>query len=227
MNRRFELCNGLDRLKINWTEVQVEGILRYLDELLLWNPTHGLVGGAGGSREAPSDLVARHVLDSLAPLMVLTAGHPRTLADIGSGAGFPGIPLALFLPETQVTLVEKQERRCRFLRNAVAVLGLKERIEVEQGAMEHLKKRFDLVVLRAFGALPAVYSDLRALTSPGGRIAAYKGRRERATEEARRLEDLPDPPVEVEIFPLDVPFLKAERNLVLLNPYFPPRDCNF
>lgn len=218
MEKREQLCLGLDRLGISWGEEQIKGLLRYLDELLLWNPTHGLVSGEGGSREAPPDLVARHVLDSLAPLSHLQAGPHESLADIGSGAGFPGIPLALFMPETEISLVEKQGRRCNFLRNVVAVLGLKDRVRVEQGAMEKLERTFDIVTLRAFASVPAVYTDLKALTAPGGRIAAYKGIRQKAAEELQLLEKLAEPPRRAELLPLEVPFLDAERSLLLLFP---------
>ena len=214
MDRRVELRRGLEQLGIGGSKIQEEMILRYLDELLRWNPTHGLVGG----REMPPDLVARHILDSLAPLVYLKAGKHRSLADIGSGAGLPGIPLSLFLPNTQVTLVERQGRRCRFLENVVVALDLKGRVRVEQRAVEDMDGSFDLVTLRAFKALPTVYDDLRALTAIGGRVAAYKGRREKIDEELRRLKELPDPPSKVEILPLNIPFLKAERNLVLLTP---------
>ena len=218
MNKREELIRGLDLMEIPHSDVQINGVLKYLDELLLWNPTHGLVSGEGGSREAPPDLVARHILDSLAPLNHLLQGNSRTLGDIGSGAGFPGIPLALFMADTEVTLVEKQGRRCNFLRNAVAVLGLKDRVKVEQRAMEKLNFRFDIVSLRAFADVSAVYGDLRALTAPGGRIAAYKGQRIKAEQEIRRLEGAAEPPCRMELLPLDVPFLKAERTLLLISP---------
>ncbi len=219
MDQKTQLCEGLDRLEIPWTPAHIDLLLRFRDEIRLWNPTHGLISGEGGSREAPADLIPRHFLDALAPWRVLKEQAFRTILDVGSGAGFPGIPLALFLPEAQVVLVEKQKRRCDFLKNAVALLGLGSRVRVEQRAMEHLNETFDLVTLRAFSALPQVYGDLKRLTAPGGRIAAYKGTRENGEEEMAGLQGLGVAPEAMKLIPLQVPFLEAERHLLILDPW--------
>lgn len=218
MDQKAQLCEGLDRLGISWSQDQLKLLLQYRDELLLWNPTHGLISGEGGSRETPPDLIPRHFLDSLAPWPVLRSLSFRTLVDVGSGAGFPGIPLALFFPETRVVLVEKQKRRCDFLKNVVALLGLGQRVRVEQRAMENLNETFDLVTLRAFSALPPVFGDLERLTAPGGRIAAYKGTRVNGEEEREGLKNMGIVPAKMELIPLKVPFLEAERHLLLIDP---------
>lgn len=221
MDQKIQLCEGLDRLGIPWNQDQLNLLLRYRDELLLWNPTHGLIGGEGGSRETPSDLIPRHFLDSLAPWPILRPLSFRTILDVGSGAGFPGIPLALFFPEARVVLVEKQKRRCDFLKNVVALLGLTSRVRVEQRAMENLSETFDLVTLRAFAALPRVYGELKRLTAPGGKIAAYKGTRENGHEEMEGMKGLGVSPEGMTLIPLKVPFLEAERHLLLLDPWCP------
>ncbi|MDR1107586.1 MAG: 16S rRNA (guanine(527)-N(7))-methyltransferase RsmG, partial [Spirochaetaceae bacterium] len=189
---------------------------KYIEEIELFNPAWGLVGAADRR-----ELVVKHLLDSLAPLGLLrgflerpgAGGAPPALADVGSGAGLPGIPLAIALPECPVALIERKGRRAAFLRNTQAVLGLPN-LTVEEGPMEHAPPlRFRLVVFRAFRPLdPAILRGLFRLLEPGGVLAAYKGRR--AVLEAE-LDALPGAPAR-DIFPIAVPFLDEERHLVVL-----------
>jgi 16S rRNA (guanine527-N7)-methyltransferase len=189
-------------------------LARYIDEIELFNPAYGLV-----SVKSREELITRHILDSLAPLGII-AGLPelslpggRSLADVGSGAGLPGIPLAIALPEFRVTLIERMGRRAGFLRNTIAVLGL-DNAAVEEQEMEKAGPgRFGLICFRAFRPLePALLRALRRLLAPGGVIAAYKGRREAVEAEmaaagwAGSWDSLPCP----------VPGLKEERRLVIL-----------
>ncbi|MDR0402815.1 MAG: 16S rRNA (guanine(527)-N(7))-methyltransferase RsmG [Treponema sp.] len=193
---------------------------KYMDEIEALNPSRGLVKVSG--RE---ELVVKHILDSLAPLGhivrlsgVPAAGGPAFLrpefriADAGSGAGLPGIPLAICLPGARISLIERAARRADFLRNAAAVLGLSN-VTVEETEMEKAPPgRFDLVVFRAFRPLEqAVLKGLFRLLAPGGRLAAYKGTREKTEKEIAGL-----PPERREIYPLFVPFLNGERHFVVL-----------
>ncbi|MDR0377880.1 MAG: 16S rRNA (guanine(527)-N(7))-methyltransferase RsmG [Spirochaetaceae bacterium] len=191
----------------------------YIEEIERFNPLYSLVG-AKDRRE----LVIRHILDSLAPAGCLVrlldqnagtapgpAGPPR-IADVGSGAGLPGIPLAIALPEARFTLIERMGRRAGFLRNALAVLAL-ENAAVEEGMMEQAPpERFDLVVFRAFRPLekPVVKGLLRLLRD-GGRLAAYKGRRELIEAEMKAAGA---PAGTWEAVPYPAPFLNEERHLV-------------
>jgi 16S rRNA (guanine527-N7)-methyltransferase len=195
---------------------------RYIDEIERFNPAYGLVNVK--NRE---ELVIRHILDSLAPLAVIrglledppagTLGADMAgagqIADVGSGAGLPGIPLAIALPEFHVTLIERMGRRAGFLRNAAAVLAL-ENLTVEEVEMEKAAPaRFDLICFRAFRPLgPPLLKALGGLLRPRGVIAAYKGRREtvRAEMEAAGWAGPWD------CLPCGVPFLDEERHLVVL-----------
>ena len=144
------------------------------------------------------------------------------IADIGSGAGLPGIPLAICMPHAEFTLVERMGRRAGFLRNAIAVLSLSNVIVEEKDLFElacHLPetKRFDLAVFRAFKPLePALLKGIFRLLKPGGTIAAYKGRRKSAEEEMAQLEKPGRESLNREIIPLEVPFLNEERHLLLI-----------
>jgi len=180
-------------------------LLHYIEEIERFNPAYGLVKTADRD-----ELIVKHILDSLAPLIFLA--DSSFLADVGSGAGFPGIPLAICLPDVRVTLIERMGRRAGFLQNALAVLGLSN-CTVEETEMEKAAPaRFDTLSFRAFHPLsPELLKRLFRLLVPGGRLAAYKGRRDKTEAElaAAGLSDY-------RLIPLTVPFLDDERNLALI-----------
>ncbi len=191
-------------------------LLRYIEEIELFNPAYGLVGVADRQ-----ELVAKHILDSLAPLgeivrLLDAAGPGALLADAGSGAGLPGIPLAIALGSRSVTLIERMGRRVGFLRNTVAVLGLGN-VEIEQADVEKARPgRFALVVFRAFRPLePVLLQALFRLLAPGGTLAAYKAREEKVMEEMAPLAALVGG---WQAVTTPVPFLDEERRLVRIRP---------
>jgi len=192
------LREGLERLGIRHTAEQLATLGRYVDEIERWNPRYGMVRAAG------RELVVRHILDCLAALPWLRRNpHGRRMADMGSGAGLPGIPLAVFLEDCRITLVERSARRAGFLRNAAVLLGLPN-VEVLQKDLREIPglrespelrenpKRFDVVLFRAFAPLPGRIKDLMRVTAPDGIIVAYKGREERLRREIAELDALLD-----------------------------------
>ncbi|MFA6508064.1 MAG: 16S rRNA (guanine(527)-N(7))-methyltransferase RsmG [Treponemataceae bacterium] len=189
-------------------------LCRYIAEIELFNPAYGLVGA-----KDRDELVVKHILDSIAPLSALRDLLPPGLpivADAGSGAGLPGIPLAICMPDINFALLERMGRRVGFLNNVVAVLGLTnvdvEQTEVERGAAG----RYDLVTFRAFRPLdPPMLKALFRLLSPRGVLAAYKAREEKVAEEMSAIESLVGSWEEVET---PVPFLDEQRRLVSVRP---------
>ena len=210
------LSRGLAVLNLDPGEDRLPRLVKYIEEIELWNPAYGLVKAAG------DELVVKHILDSLAALPVLRKlGLPLDrVADLGSGAGLPGIPLALFLPESKLTLVERMEKRVRFLENQKARLGLAN-VQIVQAEAERVPGSFDLVTFRAFRPFSErkLFLGVTKLVPPGGAIAAYKGRLDTAREELAALST--DPilgpwAARAEVLPLSVPFLEEERCLVIL-----------
>ena len=166
------LDQGLDQLE--WPGDRV-ALRAFLAEVEAWNERLGLVSVNG-----PDDLVVRHVLDSLAPWKWLAelglspfGGTPaKSLADLGSGAGFPGIPLALTFPRAVTTLVERMERRAGFLETTLIALHRTD-VTVQQRTFEEVKDRFDLVTFRAvFPLEPKLVKKLLRLLNPGGVVVA-------------------------------------------------------
>ena len=184
----------------------------YIKELQLFNSAYNLVNT--GDRD---ELAVRHILDSLAPWKILESLVPAgaSCADIGSGGGLPGIPLAAAFPDRRFTLVERMDKRCAFLENCAAVLHLSN-ITVMQSEAERVPpESFDAAVFRAFRPLDRKMTNtLLALVKNGGYLAAYKAKMSSITEEMNSIQDIVK---EYKIEKLNVPYLNdTERNLVLI-----------
>jgi 16S rRNA (guanine527-N7)-methyltransferase len=135
--------------------------------------TQGVERGLLGPREVPR-LWDRHLLNC-AVVAELIEPRRGTLLDLGSGAGLPGLVLAMLLPETAVTLLEPMERRCRFLTEAVTELGLAN-VSVLRGRAEDVTIRNEVVTARAVAPLPRLAELAIGLVRPGGMVLAIKGR---------------------------------------------------
>ena len=171
----------------------------------------------------------KHVLDSVAAVPVfrkLLTEHvwenPH-LCDIGSGAGFPGIPLAILLEDIHITLVERSGRRCGFLRNAVALCNLASRVEVLEKDLSEVTGTYQLVTFRAFHPLVDIIRDVGKITTEESVVCAYKGRLESTDDELLELERLSAlgssgsrSGWEATKVSLQVPFLDAPRHLLML-----------
>jgi len=142
--------------------------------------TRGVEQGLLGPREVPR-LWDRHLLNC-AVVAELIDPRPGTLLDLGSGAGLPGLVLAMMLPDTAVTLLEPMERRCRFLAECVTELGLAN-VTVLRGRAEDVTIRTDVVTARAVAPLPRLAELAIGVVRPGGMVLAIKGRT--ATEELK------------------------------------------
>lgn len=205
------LEEGLAQLDIPFNVDQLLKLHIFLQELERWNKAYGFVKAAG------QQLIIRHVLDSLSAWRKISALPRRAqVVDVGSGAGFPGIPLAVFLADSRFTLLEPSAKKAAFLRN-VAILAHLDNVEVEEARLEDVERRFDLVVFRAFTPLHREIDALRRILNHNGVIIAYKGKR------ARILEEIDEAGISLEqvlIEAVEVPFLSEERHLVILSTNF-------
>ena len=181
-----------------------ERLLAYLHLLQQWNRAYNLT-----AIRDPHEMVVKHLLDSLAI-------HPHargSLADIGTGPGLPGIPLALALPELRVSLIETAGKKARFLREATRHLDLSDRVRVHDARAEDVPEsgQHDCLAARAFGTLGTILAMGGHLLRPGGRLLAMKGR---VPDE--EIAVLPPEYRHVATHPLAVPGLEAERHLVIV-----------
>jgi len=207
MTPRAALERGVADLALALPPGTVERMLQYVALLKKWNRTYNLTA----VRDERA-MIGQHLLDSLAVLPHLPEqGKRTTLADVGSGAGLPGVPLALARPSWRVTLIDSSDKKTAFLRQATMELGM-DNVEVHQGRVEQWQpaQRFDVVISRAFAELRTFVAACRHLVAPAGMLAAMKGK-------VRGEELSPAAPDCVCAAPirLRVPFVDAERNLVL------------
>jgi 16S rRNA (guanine527-N7)-methyltransferase len=197
-----KLVDGLAAMRLDLPADAQEKLLAYLDLLAKWNRTYNLT-----AVRDPAEMISRHLLDSLA---VLPFVHGKNLADLGSGAGLPGIPLAIARPDLVVTLVESNGKKARFLREAVRSLPLAN-VTVAQARVQDTTGVFDTITARAFASLPGMLAWAGHLLAPGGRWLALKGRADPA-----ELDATPDAFRVVAVHELQVPGTDGGRCVVEL-----------
>jgi 16S rRNA (guanine527-N7)-methyltransferase len=198
------LAAGLSELGLALAPAQVEALLTLVMELADWNARFNLT-----AIKDPAEVVDKHLLDSLAVLPYLKG---LTVADVGSGAGFPGLPLAIADLDRRYSLIESTGKKVTFLRHACTMLRLPN-VEVVQGRAEAMKpkKPFDTIVARALGSLAEFVRVAGHLAGRNGRLLAMKGK---VPEE--ELKAIPTGWMVLAVRPIRVPGLDAERCLVEL-----------
>ena len=202
------------RLRAGLADLQLDPaletpLLDYLSLLLRWNRTYNLT-----AVRDPREMVTKHLLDSLAmhPYVDGLARAGGALADLGTGAGLPGIPLAIAKPGLRVTLVESAGKKARFMREAVRHLKLAD-VQVAESRIEALDMpgAFDAITARALATLPLLVEWGGPLLKPDGRLLAMKG-----VEPAEEIAALPEGWAVEAVHPLRVPGLPAQRHLVVV-----------
>ncbi len=196
------LADGMRAMKIPATAGQRNRLLDFLRLLRKWNRVYNLTSIAN-----PAEMLRLHLLDSLAVLPYLKGA---LVLDVGTGAGLPGIPLALFAPDKAFTLLDSNAKKTRFVMQAAIELGLAN-VHVEHARLEQYRpaQGFDTLLARAFASLPDIVSETARLLNPGGVILAQKGKL--PEQEINALEN-----VTVETFRLDIPGIDAERHLIAI-----------
>ena len=171
MSEQAFLISSANRLGVSLDATAASRLRQLLDELERWNRSFNLT-----AITQRAQMVTHHLLDSLsmAPLL-----RGERIIDIGTGAGFPGLPLAIIQPERQFTLLDSNGKKVRFVAHAARTLGLSNVAAVHARAEQWQDERgaFDTVVTRAFAPLPELVAMVRGLCGPATRVLAMKGRR--------------------------------------------------
>jgi 16S rRNA (guanine527-N7)-methyltransferase len=165
------LINGASQLGVALTGAQVDAFAVYLAELRRWNAKTNLT-----AIDEPGEVVVKHFLDSLTLVRMLPQGRFRA-ADIGSGAGFPGLALKVVLPEMELVSVEPAHRKAAFQRQASRLMGLKSVTVLERRLEDVLPEEaaFDVVLSRAFKEPGLLLAGVAGLLAPGGRVVLSVG----------------------------------------------------
>ncbi len=201
------LLEGARILGLELSAGAVESMLCHLAMLEKWNRAYNL-----SRLVAPEDAIPAHLLDSLAVARLI---HGERVLDVGSGAGFPGLPLAMMDASRRYTLLDSRGKKTRFIAAVVRRCG-PDNVAVVQDRVEQYRAepKFDTLVTRAFSSLSGILSACGHLVAAGGRIVAMKG--DVRDAEVAPLRSVSD--IEVRIEAVDVPYLDAVRHVVIIEP---------
>ncbi len=201
---RSLLDHGLEQLCLTVEEQARNQLVDYLQLLSKWNRAYNLT-----AIRDPQDMVIKHLLDSLS---ILPWVRGPDLLDVGTGAGIPGIPLAVCKPDIQWTLLDSNGKKTRFLIQTISDLGI-ENIKVVKSRIEsYQQKAPHQIVCRAFSSIRDFYSNVHHLVADHTELLAMKG-----PNTESEIEDLAQVCEIKQVIPLQVPLLDEERNLVILS----------
>ena len=211
-SERIKLESGMDRLGLDVTSDIINKLLTYMALLKEWSGTYNLV--APREREF---LLTRHLLDSLSIAGWLQKG---SLLDVGTGAGLPGLPLAIINPDREVSLIDSAGKKIRFIRHVCRTLKL-DNVHPALLRIEDMDATgtYANITSRAFASLKEFAGAVRPFADPSSRLLAMKG-----VYPQKELEELPDWVNVQSVEPLTVPYLHAERHLVLMSVSNPSRS---
>ena len=203
------ILSGLKAYGVDKAEDKAIILEKYLNEIMLFNPTLKLVG-----EKEREEIIYRHILDSASayPLFSSITKTSSTIADLGTGAGLPGVVLAILFPDRNYVLIDRMTRRIGFLRAVKAKLNLVN-VEIVSKDISEVKDHFDYVTSRAFRPLSAVAEDMMKLAPEA---ILYKGTKKAIEEEIDELKDM-GYSFFSSIYPVFSFGEKGERNIVVIN----------
>jgi 16S rRNA (guanine527-N7)-methyltransferase len=205
MTIEAQISEGLGAMGLRLPDNANEKFAQHLQLIAKWNRVHNLTA----IRET-EQMVVLHLLDSLAVLPQLAGA--RTILDVGTGPGLPGVPVAIAMPDASVTLLDSSHKKCAFLEQVKADLALRN-VDVVCDRVEQWNpgKQFDAVVSRAFADLADFVSQAHHLLAPGGRLIAMKG-----VYPFDEIARVPATHRVAQVLELQVPHLEAKRHLVVV-----------
>jgi len=197
------------KMEIHLSPYQRDQFQQFATSLVQWNKKVNLT-----RITEDQDIIIKHFLDSLAPACVISEQAHETILDVGSGAGFPGVPLAIFFPENAITLMDASRKRVTFLKYIIHQLNLPN-VQAVHARFENCYDRFDngfdVIISRAFSEIRQFVMPSKPLLQPNGRIIAMKG--QRAHEELSDAEFVDDFQVVIKEYML--PIIDQKRFLLI------------
>lgn len=197
------LSKGLETLGLPSGPEVIGAFMLYMAELKKWNRTYSIT-----SIRDDHDIVISHFLDSALYLKGLddTVG---SLADVGSGGGFPGIPIKILMPRMEVALIEPTQKKATFLRMLIRRLRLSG-VSVINSRLEEVEGlEVDVAVTRALFSAGELYHSASRIVRPGGRMVLSKG--------PRYVEEIQDAGFDFRVMDIDLPFSNAQRHIIIIN----------
>jgi len=200
-----ELADGIAAISLDIDYDVQDQMIQYINLLAKWNRTYNLT-----AVRDPKQMITRHLLDSLSILPYIKGDY---ILDIGSGAGLPGIPLALCLPDFDFTLLDSNGKKTRFMTQVIKELSI-DNVRVEKSRVEDFspEMKFDSIVARAFSSIANLMKEANHLCKETGQILAMKG-----TYPLAEVEEVENAAELVKVIKLEVPGVNAERHLAIVN----------
>jgi len=201
-NSQHLLQTGIEQLELDVTEDQIDLLLAFVSLIEKWNKAYNLT-----AIRQRDEICRLHILDSLSILPFVSG---QNIIDVGTGAGLPGIPLAILMPDVQFTLVDSNSKKTRFVQQAILELHIKN-VTVEHGRVENLgyEGQYDVVLSRAFASLLDIMNLTEYLLQPEGVLIAMKG--QSPESELKEIDRT------FSVHPILVPGVDAERCVVRIN----------
>lgn len=200
------LQEGLKKNKLSLSDHQSQQLVTYLELLQTWNKVFNLTNITD-----PHDMVYLHIIDSL---LINPYLHGSTFLDVGSGAGLPGIPLAILNPALQGTLLDKNNKKTRFMRQAVAELQLSNVNIIHSRTEEfHPVQGFDSILSRAFASLATFVESTNHLLAEQGVYLAMKGK-----VPHEELAELPSTRYNTRVEKIELKGMDVERHVICIRP---------
>lgn len=197
------LKKGLDELSLEYSPGQVGAFMSYLAELKKWNRAYNLT-----SLRTDEEIIVKHFLDSLLYLKAIPGGNVSVM-DVGSGAGFPGIPIKIMRPEIMMYLLEPSRKKASFLLHMIKTLGLDGAEVIEKRIEEVGSLTVDIAVTRALFRVRDFYRKASSHVGKGGLLILSKG--PRVTEEIKETRD-----IDLDVLALTLPVAKIKRFVVVI-----------
>ncbi|MBQ5419849.1 MAG: 16S rRNA (guanine(527)-N(7))-methyltransferase RsmG [Selenomonas sp.] len=216
-----ELQKAAAEYGINLTETQIAQYNRYFELLIEWNEKINLT-----AITAPKDVAIKHIIDSITAYDAALFQAGTTVIDVGTGAGFPGLPLKIFCPEIKLTLMDSLNKRIKFLQTVVEELGLTDvecvHARAEEGARnKKYRESFDIAVSRAVARLPILCEYCLPFVKKGGHFIALKGMQynDEAEEAVKAIKVMGGS--RTEIRPVKLPEIDDKRAVIIINKTMP------
>ncbi len=216
-----ELAKAAAEYGINLSSTQMEQYNRYFELLVEWNEKINLT-----AITEPKEVAIKHMIDSITAYDENLFKDGTTVIDVGTGAGFPGLPLKIFCPEIKLTLMDSLNKRIKFLQTVVEELGLKEvecvHARAEEGARnKKYRESFDIAVSRAVARLPILCEYCLPFVKKGGHFIALKGMQyhDEAEEAAKAIKVMGGS--RTEIRPVKLPELDDKRAVITITKTMP------
>ena len=199
------LSTGAKALDIPLSDFQINQFVSYLEDLKEWNRRVNLTAII-----ANEEIIEKHFLDSLAGLKAIEKHPGQTLLDIGTGAGFPGVPLKIAFPTLRLCLIESSQKKAAFLHHLSGKLKLSEVSILNQRieSLLDLDRSYDLIVIRAFAKIQIALARALPLLAPRGKLILYQGRRQSQIHDMKGCEAT---------IPYELPFSKIRRSLEIFS----------